>query len=212
MSQLNNEAAVSEENISVNIRVRPLLTSEVNWGKLEAWSIPDKATISDSKTGRSYVFDRVFGTTATNQEIYSSLGSEVLQKVLRGYNSALFCYGQTSSGKTFTMHGIRPGNPGIVPMTIQDLFNHIQNTPHKEFLLRCSYLELYNECINDLLNSRQVNLQLQEDKHRGTKVVGATEEICTSEEKVSALLYKGEAQRKIASTNFNLRSSRSHTM
>lgn len=83
---------------------------------------------------------------------------------MEGYNGCIFCYGQTGSGKTFTMHGSRKDNPGIVPLAIDTIFTYIQQTSDKQFLLRCSYLEVYNECINDLLNPSSLNLQIQEDK------------------------------------------------
>lgn len=83
---------------------------------------------------------------------------------MEGFNSCLFCYGQTGSGKTFTMHGSRRSSPGIVPLTVDTIFAFIQQSPTKEFLVRCSYVEIYNENVNDLLNPKGLNLQLREDK------------------------------------------------
>jgi centromeric protein E len=109
------------------------------------------------------------------------------------------------------MHGNRSKAPGIVPLAIDTIFAYIEETPEKEFLFRCSYIEIYNECVNDLL-SNSLNLQLQEDKVRGIKIVGAVEEVCKSADQVFSLLQIGETNKQIGSTNYNLRSSRSHSI
>jgi centromeric protein E len=88
----------------------------------------------------------------------------VIEKSISGYNGCIFCYGQTGSGKTHTMHGNIKTNPGLVPISIDKIFNLMQESPGKEFLIRCSYIELYNESINDLLNPNLLNLQLAEDR------------------------------------------------
>jgi centromeric protein E len=129
-----------------------------------------------------------------------------------GYSGCVFCYGQTGSGKTFTMHGNRKTSPGLVPLSVETAFSYIEETPDKEFLLRVSYIEVYNECINDLLAPNKVNLKLQSDARKGIVVEGVTEEICTSAEKVYSLLMMGDTNKQISSTNFNLRSSRSHSL
>lgn len=83
---------------------------------------------------------------------------------MEGFNGCIFCYGQTGSGKTFTMHGSRKSQPGFVPLTVDTIFAYIEQTPNREFLIRCAYIEIYNENINDLLNPNGLNLQVQEDK------------------------------------------------
>ena len=96
-------------------------------------------------------------------QIFNELGNSVVEKCLNGYNGCIFCYGQTGSGKTFTMHGAKK-TPGIVPLATESLFTYIKKSVKKEFLIRCSYIEIYNESVNDLLNSNLLNLQLAEDK------------------------------------------------
>jgi centromeric protein E len=87
-----------------------------------------------------------------------------------GYNAVVFAYGQTASGKTFTLTG-SPSNPGIIPLAISDLFSQIRSTPDREFLLRASYLELYNEAIIDLLSPEGRELTLSEGRKKGEVVI-----------------------------------------
>ena len=130
---------------------------------------------------------------------------------MEGFNGCIFCYGQTGSGKTYTMYGNNK-TPGLVPLSVESIFAYIQETPEREFLVTCSYLEVYNESINDLLNPDAENLIIQEDKKNGMVITGLTEEICTSLNQVNSFLYIGETNKQFAATNLNLKSSRSHCM
>jgi len=130
---------------------------------------------------------------------------------MEGYNAVVFAYGQTASGKTFTLTG-SPSNPGIIPLAITDLFAQIRASPDREFLLRASYLELYNEAILDLLSPDMgKELTLSEGKKKGEVVInGLTEMAVRTEEEVTRLLKMGEDRRKVGGTDWNARSSRSH--
>nr|GEW82358.1 kinesin-like protein KIN-7D, mitochondrial [Tanacetum cinerariifolium] len=122
----------------------------------------------------------------------------------------VFAYGVTSSGKTHTMHGDHL-SPGIIPLAIKDVFSIIQDTPGREFLLRVSYLEIYNEVINDLLDPTGQNLRVREDA-QGTYVEGIKEEVVLSPGHALSFIAAGEEHRHVGSNNFNLLSSRSHTI
>nr|XP_048321339.1 kinesin-like protein KIN-7K, chloroplastic isoform X2 [Ziziphus jujuba var. spinosa] len=129
---------------------------------------------------------------------------------MEGVNGTIFAYGVTSSGKTHTMHGDQR-SPGIIPLAVKDAFSIIQETPNREFLLRVSYLEIYNEVVNDLLNPAGQNLRIREDA-QGTFVEGIKEEVVLSPAHALSLIAAGEEHRHVGSTNFNLLSSRSHTI
>ncbi|KAF2925733.1 hypothetical protein DAI22_06g073800 [Oryza sativa Japonica Group] len=129
---------------------------------------------------------------------------------MKGINGTIFAYGVTSSGKTHTMHGDQI-SPGVIPLAVKDIFNIIQETPNREFLLRVSYLEIYNEVVNDLLNPAGQNLRIREDL-QGTIVEGIKEEAVLSPVHALSLIAAGEELRHVGSTNFNLLSSRSHTI
>jgi centromeric protein E len=127
-----------------------------------------------------------------------------------GYNAVVFAYGQTASGKTFTLTG-SPSNPGIIPLAISDLFSQIRSTPDREFLLRASYLELYNEAIIDLLSPEGRELTLSEGRKKGEVVInGLMECAVRTEDEIRRLLRTGEERRKVGGTDWNQRSSRSH--
>lgn len=129
---------------------------------------------------------------------------------MEGYNAVIFAYGQTASGKTFTLTGA-PHSPGIIPLAVADLFQQIRSTPDREFLLRASYLELYNETIIDLLSPDGRELTLSEGRRRGEVVInGLTECGVRTEDEVRRLLRMGEERRKVGGTDWNARSSRSH--
>lgn len=134
-----------------------------------------------------------------------------LLAAMEGFNAVIFAYGQTASGKTFTLTG-SPSSPGIIPLSISDLFSGIRSTPDREFLLRASYLELYNETIIDLLSPEiGRELTLSEGKKKGEIVInGLTEMAVRTEEEVRRLLKLGEDRRKVGGTDWNARSSRSH--
>jgi centromeric protein E len=104
------------------------------------------------------------------------------------------------------------GRTGVIPLAVEDVFQHVYNTPDREFLLRVSYLEVYNERINDLLNPSSDNLRVYEDRKRGAYIKGLEEKVVVTPEQIFALIAAGEAQRHVGCTNFNLQSSRSHTI
>lgn len=139
---------------------------------------------------------------------------------MEGFNATVFSYGQTGSGKTHTMMG-NDDEPGIIPQAVKDIFKYIQENPTREFLLRISYLEIYNETLKDLLakppagagsaanNGKSKELTLREEKGR-IVVQGLTEEIVKDPRGVVACLERGEDNRSVAGTDWNARSSRSH--
>lgn len=116
---------------------------------------------------------------------------------MEGYNGTVFAYGQTSSGKTYTMMGDF-ANPGVIPRAIEDVFAYIQeNSNQREFLLRVSYLEIYNETIRDLLSPENQDLKIHEDKQRGIYVSPLREDIVTTPEQVMQIIQDGESTSSI---------------
>ena len=148
---------------------------------------------------------------------------------MEGYNGTVFAYGQTSSGKTYTMSGIEQ-EVGVIPRAVDDVFTYIrevngpagecnvklslkQTSGQKEFLLRVSYLEIYNETIRDLLSGETgTEPRIHEDKRRGIYVSPLKEEIVTTPQQVMKILQQGESNRHTSKTDYNERSSRSHTI
>ncbi|KAJ7863099.1 P-loop containing nucleoside triphosphate hydrolase protein [Mycena olivaceomarginata] len=118
---------------------------------------------------------------------------------------------KTASGKTYTLSG-NDEQPGIIPRAIREIFAYIRATPSREYLLRCSYLEIYNETIHDLLAPGAKTIEIQGGA-AGSEVVlsGLREEVVTSLASVREVLRRGEGNRRTASTDWNERSSRSHS-
>lgn len=199
------------ENISVTVRFRPLNQREIERGDENAW-YPDGDTLvrSEYSPTTAYGFDKVFGPITTTRGVYDTAARHVVRGAMEGINGTVFAYGVTSSGKTHTMHGDQK-SPGIIPLAIKDVFNIIQDTVGRDFLLRVSYLEIYNEVINDLLDTNGQNLRVRADT-QGTFVEGITEEVITSPKQALSLIVAGEEHRHVGSNNFNLQSSRSHTI
>jgi len=171
-----------------------------------------------------FTFDRTFGEDATTEDVYNSVAKGIVNGVVSGINGTIFAYGQTSSGKTFTMQGSQEdneidGNPsrdGIIQMAARDIFAHVSSNhhdPHREYLVRISFLEIYNEQVRDLLskNNEGESLAVREDPKQGV-VVNCTEVVVTDLASLLNVLRDGEKHRQVASTNMNETSSRSHTI
>lgn len=150
------------ENINVAVRLRPILVHETPSNL--SWAPASNSTLSSIQENKTFDFDKVYDTNSTTQRIFDELCEFRIWKAMEGYNFSAICYGQTGSGKTLTMCG-KKKCPGIIPLSIQTIFSYIEDTPGKEFLIRCSYCEIYNECINDLLNPMNKNLPLMDDKN-----------------------------------------------
>jgi len=213
--------------IAVVIRMRPLNATEHHhrrtWKVLPKFSSITQTTaegqpLPDRITGRTFfTFDKTFEEETTTRQVYDSSVLNIVKSVCTGLNGTIFAYGQTSSGKTFTMQGsgtIQEGSAaaaGIIHMAAKDIFDHIVSTPDRIFLVRASFLEIYNEDVRDLLSSDNKSLPVREDPRRGVFVQCEEEEV-TDLNSLLAVLEQGEKSRAFAATAMNERSSRSHTI
>ncbi|KJP86641.1 hypothetical protein AK88_03745 [Plasmodium fragile] len=184
---------------------------------------------------RYYAFDRCFDENVGNEEVYKHLARDIVLDTFKGINGCILAYGQTGSGKTHSVMGV-PTDPGMLPRSLAEFFNGIENPSSlnddnsesidaddesnnntKEFLMSVTYLEVYMERVNDLLQEgyrggATENLDVKEDPKRGFVVIGVQEETVTSIDEVMLLVAKAEQRRHISQTNFNETSSRSHTI
>ncbi|XP_038975024.1 kinesin-like protein KIN-7I [Phoenix dactylifera] len=195
------------ERIYVTVRARPLSPEDA---KNTPWRISSNS-IHLANQSTKFEFDRIFGEDCMTLDVYEARTKDIVASVVRGFNGTVFAYGQTNSGKTYTMRG-SVTEPGIIPLAVHDLFQSIQEDLGREFLVRMSYMEIYNEEINDLLAPEHRKLQIHESIERGIYVAGLREEIVTCPEQVLDLMEFGESHRHIGETNMNLYSSRSHTI
>ncbi|KAM7006042.1 kinesin heavy chain [Tautogolabrus adspersus] len=205
--------ANAECNIKVLCRFRPLNKSEIIRGDkfIPIFQREDTVILG----GKSYVFDQVFPTNTTQEQVYNTCAKQIVKDVLGGYNGTIFAYGQTSSGKTHTMEGNLHDSQGmgIIPRIAEDIFEHIFALDENlEFHIKVSYFEIYMDKIRDLLDVTKTNLSVHEDKYRVPYVKGCTERFVTSPEEVMDVIDEGKANRHVAVTNMNEHSSRSHSI
>ncbi|XP_030578142.1 centromere-associated protein E isoform X3 [Archocentrus centrarchus] len=209
-----------ESAVRVCVRVRPLIAREecASEGAEPVqffWKADQKSIhqIDDGNSTKSFSFDRVFTADETTSQLYNNIAKPLVVSTVEGYNGTIFAYGQTSSGKTFTMMGSER-TPGVIPLAVEDVFQTIKNFPKKEFLLRVSYMEIYNETVTDLLvdSWKRKPLEVREQINKNIYVADLTEELVTSLAQVLAWIRKGEKNRHYGKTKMNQRSSRSHTI
>ena len=232
-----------DDNLKVYIRVRPPLMREKD-SSLPFRSIAsvseDKRTISlieylgiefDEASKQKefidypnhflphpYTFDHIFDMDSTQEDVYQIAAVPAVESLEDGYNSTIFAYGQTGTGKTYTMEGfiydyLSP-NKGLIPRAIEDIFKYIENNSNSDttFIIRVTYLQIYNESIDDLLKPEKKHLSIREGQKKGLYVEGLSEWAVRSPNDIYALLERGAQCRTKAYTNMNDVSSRSHAV
>uniref|UniRef100_A0A3Q3GKL8 Centromere-associated protein E n=1 Tax=Labrus bergylta TaxID=56723 RepID=A0A3Q3GKL8_9LABR len=192
-----------ESAVKVCVRVRPLIESAASESAEPAhlfWKADKKSIhqIDDGNSTKSFSFDRVFTAQETTNQLYQNIAKPLVVSTVEGYNGTIFAYGQTSSGKTFTMMGSN-GTPGVIPLAVEDVFQTIKNFPKKEFLLRVSYMEIYNETVSDLLvdSWKRKPLEVRETINKNIYVADLTEELVTNPSQALSWIRKGESKIRV---------------
>jgi centromeric protein E len=208
----------SKGNVIVSVRVRP--DTAGNNDKAEGeWMVDGRRSLISykGKEAGDYRYDNVFSPHDNNSRVYDNAAKRLVRRVMEGYHGTVFAYGMTGTGKTFSMQGTA-NQPGVIPLAITDIFSYIRENPDREFLLRVSYLEIYNEKIYDLLSQstagqvQQEEIKLREDSKRGVYATPLKEEIVQSPNQLLRVIARGDLARRTGSTQFNARSSRSHAV
>ncbi|KAJ3211409.1 Kinesin-like protein kif3b [Entophlyctis luteolus] len=222
------------EAVIVCVRCRPFSEKEkerVGGAKKVLQLAPDRGTVvlqspKSDEDVKNFTFDAVFDETCTQLEVYNSTARIIVDAVLNGFNGTVFCYGQTGTGKTFSMQGINnvPHLRGIIPNAFNHIFDHIARSQHKKFLVRVSFLEIYNEEIRDLLIKRPKGsgaggpghagsgLELKEHPDTGVYVKDLSGYVVKSVAEMEQLMNMGNAARSVGATLMNETSSRSHSI
>ncbi|CAK9323030.1 unnamed protein product [Citrullus colocynthis] len=227
-------------NVQVLLRCRPFSEEELRSNAPQVVTCNDysrEVTVSQNIAGkhfdRVFTFDKVFGPSAKQKELYEQAVVPIVNEVLEGFNCTIFAYGQTGTGKTYTMegeckrsksgpNGELPPEAGVIPRTVQQIFDTLESQ-NAEYSVKVTFLELYNEEITDLLAPEEITkvaleekqkkqLPLMEDGKGGVLVRGLEEEIVTSASEIFSLLERGSAKRRTAETLLNKQSSRSHSL
>lgn len=157
--------------------------------------------------------------------MFQDVAKDVADSCIQGYNGTIFAYGQTGSGKTFTMQGPVTEEStsfnilrGIIPRSIEHIFLEIQEQERSSnvtFMIKCSFIEIYNECLYDLLtnlNNASNVCYLREDLKKGVYIENCVEEIVSTSEEALKLFLRGVSMRHVSATSMNHESSRSHAI
>ncbi|XP_070377982.1 kinesin-like protein KIF13A isoform X1 [Dermacentor albipictus] len=220
---------MTTDKIKVAVRVRPMNRREVDLGAQCIVEMTEGQTIlynSNKGEGRkhpkTFAFDHCFWSFneadthfATQEHVYSCLGTDILDNAFQGYNACIFAYGQTGSGKSYTMMGTAD-NKGVIPRLCDSLFERIACSadPSVSYKVEVSYMEIYNERVHDLLDPRggKQHLKVREHNILGPYVDGLSTLAVSSYEEINNLMTEGNKSRTVAATNMNSESSRSHAV
>ncbi|KAL0301083.1 UNVERIFIED_CONTAM: Kinesin-like protein KIN-12F [Sesamum radiatum] len=207
------EPEAPDPPVKVVVRIRP-----ANGLGIGDTSVRIISKDSISVAERNYTFDSVFDSDSTQGDVYQLVGAPLVKDALSGYNTSIVAYGQTGSGKTYTMWGppsamvddpSASGLQGIVPRIFQNLFSEIQkdqaNSDGKQtnYQCRCSFLEVYDGKIGDLLDPTQRNLEIKDDAKNGFYVENLTEEYVTCYEDVTQILIKESSSKCFGSSKIS---------
>jgi kinesin family protein C1 len=226
--KLHNQVQELKGNIRVFCRVRPPLSEPSS--AIALMQYPDeledakeinilgpeeKSSLGTvSRKNNNFAFDRVFGPSAQNNEVFDEI-SQLVQSALDGYNVCIFCYGQTGSGKTHTMSS----QDGMIPLAVHQIYETAQSLEEKgwRYTMEGNFVEVYNENLNDLLgNPDELDKKKHEIRHdmqRGkTTITDINTVRLDSPEMVESILKSAAANRSVAATKANERSSRSHSV
>ncbi|PVD20409.1 hypothetical protein C0Q70_18563 [Pomacea canaliculata] len=190
------EDECDEDSIKVFLRVRPPDTTNAALPKntkiLEVDTVSNAVTLPAKPDPKIFTFDYVADVDCAQEAVFSTVGKSLIESCVSGYNATIFAYGQTGSGKTFTMLGpygecdsFKHELRGVIPRSFEHLFNLINREQEmhggrKQFLCKCSFLEIYQEQVYDLLDPAAANLQLRENIKKGVFVEGLMEQVVTT--------------------------------
>lgn len=194
-------------SIKVGIKFRPQLPSEEDQDL--QWIVADKKINSINGKYQLSFGENVFDESASTVKMYEKLARPIVLKTLEGYNGTILAYGQTSSGKTFNMIG-SDEMPGVIPMAVRDIFKRIAKNRVRKFIVKIGYIEIYNDKVYDLLDSKLTKLKVYD--YNGTTHINQVEYIVETDQEVFDHFAEGNKSKKMIETLTNDRSSRSHTV
>lgn len=214
----------SSETVKVVVRCRPMnekeriakfervVSVDVKLGQIMVRN-PREASASD--VPKVFTFDSVYDSNSKQLDLYDETFRPLVDSVLLGFNGTIFAYGQTGTGKTYTMEGVRndPERRGVIPNSFEHIFTHISRSQNQQYLVRASYLEIYQEEIRDLLSKDQSRrLELRERPDTGVYVKDLSSFVTKSVREIEHVMNVGNQNRSVGATNMNEHSSRSHAI
>ncbi|XP_035534186.1 kinesin-like protein KIF3C isoform X1 [Morone saxatilis] len=217
----------SSESVKVVVRCRPLNRKEESNGPAGGIIQMDvrlgqvilrnpRAPVSEPQ--KTFTFDAVYDANSKQRDLYDESVRPLIDSVLAGINGTIFAYGQTGTGKTYTMQGawMDPEKRGVIPNAFDHIFTHISRSQSdRQYLVRASYLEIYLEEVRDLLDPNHGNaraLELRESPESGVYVRDLTSCVCKSIKEIEEVMNMGNQARAVGATDMNEHSSRSHAL
>ena len=194
------------ENISVYICLKPANDQS------ESHFSYDSKTITNSKTKEIISFDSILTPSMSNKDIFEKIIKQNIASLLKGINISIMTYGQTGSGKTFIMKGDQKNNEGLITLSIKEVFNSLNNkdTCISKYTVKISYLEIYNENVNDLIDNSKKNLEIKESSNKRIYVNNLSEISVSNVEKALQIYNKGETNRINGEAKLNEKSNRNN--
>ncbi|CAC5424952.1 KIF3B [Mytilus coruscus] len=211
------------ESVKVVVRCRPMNEKEIKDGHERTVDMTVKKGLIEvrnpkglsSEAPKSFTFDSVYDWNSIQLELYDETFRDLVQSVIEGFNGTIFAYGQTGTGKTHTMQGIKndPEQRGVIPNSFEHIFQHISRSENQQYLIRASYLEIYMEEIRDLLSKDHTKrLELKERPDTGVYVKDLSSFVTKSIKEIEHVMNVGNANRAVGATDMNAHSSRSHAI
>ena len=161
-----------------------------------------------------FKYDKIFTSESQQSQIYENVGKRIVGDVMEGYNGTIFAYGQSGSGKTYTMYGpdiFDDIYKGIIPRIVEDIFNYVEKADDNvDFQFKLSVLEIYKEVMYDLLTQQSSDIKIQENPETGIVIEGLSEVYLSSIDEFFEYVDLSQSNRKVAETKLNHNSSRSH--
>ena len=214
-SNLDFENQETSENIKVCLRIRPMNLQEKGRNDMNCIEpvSSNQLIFTNKNMRRSYTYNLVFGPETTQEDIFYNCSiNKLIDSALDGYSVTIFAYGQTGSGKTYTIMGrddsinekilSNDKYSGIMPKSINYIWNTVGSRQEK-YYIKVSFLEIYNEQINDLLNIGNINLQIRWDQRQGFFVEGLLVIECKKPEDIVEVILQGTKNRKKGSHELN---------
>eukprot|EP00047_Mylnosiga_fluctuans_P020491 m.92966 g.92966 ORF g.92966 m.92966 type:complete len:1128 (-) comp8525_c1_seq1:83-3466(-) len=223
--------AMGGVKVDVFVRVRPKGAVDGDDAIITTIDPENSQITLEDVTGHpaKYTYDKVYGMDSTQEELYEDCVAPIVEQVCRGLSCAIFAYGQTGAGKTYTMRGDLSGDEskhGVIQRSVIHLFRRLQEHDYSEVKVSTSFLEIYNEELEDLYIDRAKEtkpgpgkkpaqaagkqLMLVDDPDRGCVCSGLTELPVATLEEVMKLLQEAEARCRFSETKMNKMSNRAH--
>ncbi|XP_067411786.1 kinesin-like protein KIF7 isoform X2 [Emydura macquarii macquarii] len=208
-----------ETPVKVAVRVRPLLPKELLHGHQACLHGDPETNEVTLGRNRHFHFDAVFTESSDQESVYGACVQPLVEAFFEGFNVTVFAYGQTGSGKTYTIgeasvSSINEDDQGIIPRAMAETFKLIDENDLIDYTVRVSYLEVYKEEFQDLLQveTASKDIQIREDDKGNIVLYGVKETEVEGLDEVLSLLEMGNTVKHTGATHINTQSSRSHTI